>query len=548
MLKKQKANPNVQRKLQIASLIIKYLFAVGVTVLAAYSTHHKGYLVIGMLELLAIAFFSNSILNRHLRTGRILNGLLTAIYCAQMLILFFSNEFLSWMMITNLANVNALSGKGAVYILAIVAVIVICCLPVGPVSLPFGLGHRGLPLVLAMELALTVLEGSAYSPYCSLLVLGRTAVQNYRQRKYVESLEISPDELYKDGREATAFDQNQNKPELPASFPENPNIIVIYTEGMSQNIVEDERNIMPTVRKLEGESVNFTGYFNHTFATYKGIQGQECSGYQVEDTDLNHLISLKGIFDDRGYTTELMNPEPYNKTFTKFLGELGFDRMVNGPDDPVTKGTYTDKEMYGMLKEEAQDLHQDGKPFYLAMYTYNTHVGQKSEDKTFGDGSDDVLNRFYNLDCCLDDFLQWFEKSGLYDNTLLVFTTDHASYADNDFTAAFPDHERIFASCDRIPLCFYYKGVKAASYDVNGRNSLDFAPTLLDFLNVEHENYFLGSSLFGDAQNDIEYTFFDGASRVTTFDGQIKLLMQGELPYLQQTIDNYIALSQEGAQ
>ena len=60
----------------------------------------------------------------------------------------------------------------------------------------------------------------------------------------------------------------------------NPDVVLIFTEGLSQNIIDDERNIMPNVRMYEDKSLNFTNYYNHTAATYEGLIGQLYSGHQ----------------------------------------------------------------------------------------------------------------------------------------------------------------------------------------------------------------------------------------------------------------------------
>ena len=93
----------------------------------------------------------------------------------------------------------------------------------------------------------------------------------------------------------------------------NPDVVLIFTEGLSQNIIDDERNIMPNVRMYEDKSLNFTNYYNHTAATYRGLIGQLYSGHQYNNNDENTLISLQKIMHDNGYQTTLINTEPNNQ-------------------------------------------------------------------------------------------------------------------------------------------------------------------------------------------------------------------------------------------
>ena len=69
----------------------------------------------------------------------------------------------------------------------------------------------------------------------------------------------------------------------PNNLPESPNVILIFVEGMSQHIIDDERNIAPNIREVQSKSLNFKNYYNHTFATYAGIIGQLYSGYQLQN-------------------------------------------------------------------------------------------------------------------------------------------------------------------------------------------------------------------------------------------------------------------------
>lgn len=50
------------------------------------------------------------------------------------------------------------------------------------------------------------------------------------------------------------------------------NVILIFTEGLSNHIITDSRNIMPNVAALKNQTISFSNYYNHTFATYRGIQ------------------------------------------------------------------------------------------------------------------------------------------------------------------------------------------------------------------------------------------------------------------------------------
>lgn len=85
-----------------------------------------------------------------------------------------------------------------------------------------------------------------------------------------------------------------------------------------------------------------------------------------------------------------------------------------------------------------------------------THASFNSVNVTYGDGKTSILNRFYDADVQIGKFMENFEKSPLFEDTLVIFTADHATYVDADFEDAFPDYEREVVGLDRIPLIFYY--------------------------------------------------------------------------------------------
>lgn len=57
---------------------------------------------------------------------------------------------------------------------------------------------------------------------------------------------------------------------------------------------------------------------------------------------------------------------------------------------------------------------------------------------------------------------------------------------------------------DTIPLMIYWKGIQPRSIDVHGKNSLDFAPSLLSLLGLGQRvhNLFLGCTFFEECGLD----------------------------------------------
>ncbi|MCJ7926668.1 MAG: sulfatase-like hydrolase/transferase [Pantoea vagans] len=105
------------------------------------------------------------------------------------------------------------------------------------------------------------------------------------------------------------------------------------------------------------------------------------------------------------------------------------------------------------------------------------------------------MNRFHNLDAQVGRYIKYLKESGMDKNTIFVLTSDHASFPAPEFTSVIDTPNNYFI--DKIPLIIHWKGVQHQVIDAEGKNSVNFAPTLLNILNIEKaKNYFMGCSLF----------------------------------------------------
>ncbi len=493
------------------------------------TTGYSVYVLTGGAELLLIACLSDLLIRRHKAFGW-LNDALMLLFNVEYTMLYFSGSFITYVMLQNTDSVQDLAGKALIYATGVVLCVVFTFLPIGPLPLQSKKTVRIASVALLLEVCVVGAAGMQYSPYGGMYSL-------YRQWRVHKSLatkfsyDIDQEELFYN--EADEVEEEEEA--------DTPNVILIFTEGLSSNIITDERNIMPNVAALKEQSISFENYYNHTFATYRGLIGQLYSGYQYNDTDINTLISLQDIMRDQGYRTAMVNTEPYNEKFSEYLENLNFDEVVTDAERcSGTSDTMTDKDAYDLLFETAIQYDEESEePFFLAIYTFGTHASLNSPDEKYGDGSDRALNKFYNVDYQFGQFLNKFNESELAADTVLIFTADHATYSDEDFRNAFPDYVRACSDVDEIPLFIYRAGVTSGQVvDAGGRNSLDMAPTVLDYLGISAPNYFLGTSLFVENTGELSLdTFFwdptylmgTGGDAVQTVDRETSDMVYGLL-------------------
>lgn len=531
--------------------MLKYLFALLFPVLAAVMHRMTWrYFAVALAEVLLTAFFTDLLCRIKRPFGYVFNTSALLVMNVQFAVLYWGSTFVSPVMLTNLDSVNAISGKAFAYGFTVVTVLLFSFLPVcsipGNKNKTFALG--GVTAILYAGIILTGM--TEYSPYRALCTL-------YQQMRRYRTADNAVSDVMSDAADSVGEDAEGPGPEnefysdtvadyrkKPESIPETPNVILIFVEGLSQNIIDDPQNVMPNVSALQDRSICFTNYYNHTFATYMGLSGQLYSDYQRENYDINPLISLQDIFRDYGYRTAFINTEPENGEFSAYLANFGFDDLL--ADQSRADGmadALSDRAAYEMLFETALEKGEEDTPFFLAMYSFGTHASLNGVYEEFGDGSNALLNRFYDLDVQIGTFLDCFYESKLAENTVIVLTSDHAAYQDADFVTAFPDFRRENPSIDRIPLIIYYQGITPEKYDVNGRNSLDMAPTILDFLDMSAPNYFLGDSLFAPESGSFYDTYFESVGICYyTAGGEINILSAEQMQEFERRLAKYYAV------
>lgn len=134
-MKKEKSMKDNKDKILYALTIIKYIAAIGLTIFAYTNIRSRRYLVMAVIELLLIAVVSNLLIKVNKIAAIIVNSILVLLYNAQMLVLYFGSSYITMIMLTNLESVEDLSGKAFEYIMGIIIVLVISCLPIKEVKL-----------------------------------------------------------------------------------------------------------------------------------------------------------------------------------------------------------------------------------------------------------------------------------------------------------------------------------------------------------------------------------------------------------------------------
>ncbi len=377
------------------------------------------------------------------------------------------------------------------------------------------------------------------SYYQTFFGKGKSALQNKFQG-------LLPSEKFFLAKQGYTFDQNATYPLLkdfiykgPLAIGDTqrtsqPNIIVFFSEGLSTNLTNvyepDLPKITPHLLDFSKSSMRVENYYGHTYATYRGLLGQLCSiypyygGYGGWHSYYDKIVkppynSLNGVLKSEGYHTIFLDTHIHDKAYIdEMMGHIGFDEIVTGDqlssrylnnEKPLRDDSVSDMQFYRSFVQYLKKREADQeKPFFIGIYTLGTHAFRDMADdgKKFADGSNRVLNRIYSLDEAFGVFWDYFKQSILSQNTIVIFTSDHAPYMEKPYLAAL---EKIGTTTpkpsflDTIPLIIFDPTRELPeSYDAKTRTSIDFAPSLLHYLGIANrKNSFIGESIFEINQN-----------------------------------------------
>lgn len=315
------------------------------------------------------------------------------------------------------------------------------------------------------------------------------------------------------------------------STPKKRNIIVIFTEGMSARLIESYGGnfpgLTPNIDSLLARSMRIDNYYNHTAATYRGLQGQMASGYpgtggaqngagwgESDNADKLSRIqyrALPQILHDRGYDTYFFSPHHDSVQLNTMLRSLEFDEVYSFDSlnqrylqgrATLTAGSLSDRSLFQSLIKKLSERarNRSTEPFFIGLYDIGTHAFLDTTEggQIYGDGRNKVLNRMHNYDLHLGEFLRYFYSSEYAKDTILIFTADHATYPEPAYVDLVKNSNYKPYFIDKIPFAIYDPGhTMPLSFDADGRTSIDFAPTLLHLLGVQNTpNSFIGQSIF----------------------------------------------------
>lgn len=312
------------------------------------------------------------------------------------------------------------------------------------------------------------------------------------------------------------------------SASEIKNVIVIFIEGTTARLLGSygghHSGLTNNIDAFADNSILVYNYYNHTAATFRGIQGQLTSTFNkmsklegdegaswdnISENDCNQFISVPSILRNYGFRSVFFHPEQRGNNFDKMLNTLGFDevysknliieKFLNNSASYDKTWYLSDRNLISGIISYLKTTEADQEKRFISWYSVGTHAFFNITEDGFryGDGKNSSLNRLYNADMELGRLFDYLKSSAYSSNTLVILTSDHSAFPEPPTVEACKNHGCSSFFIDEIPLIIFSPGFQLRRLNAEYRNSLSLAPTILHMLNIQNtKNTFLGKSLF----------------------------------------------------
>lgn len=323
------------------------------------------------------------------------------------------------------------------------------------------------------------------------------------------------------------------------------NVLIVTVDDMTYNSVGvfgcKVPGITPNIDKLASTGMRFTNAFNNTavcqpcrqsLLTGRYPHNNGAEGFEPINMDVPTLTEqLKKV----GYINGILGKEIHHQPIAKFSWD--YIPFVTDTDSIWRHGESRDPGLFHDYSARFFKMAKnEKKPFFLIANSHDPHrpfVGSSEDTLEFGtrlrvtrqfrpdevdvfgylpdipDVRKEVAQYYgsvYRADQNIGAVLTALQESGLADNTLVIFLSDHG--------AAFPfAKSQCYFNSNKTPLIIQWpKKIRPGSVDsTHSISGIDLMPTVLDALGLPLVQNLDGRSylplLMGKKQNDRDYVF-----------------------------------------
>lgn len=296
------------------------------------------------------------------------------------------------------------------------------------------------------------------------------------------------------------------------------NVVIIIVESLSKNYLGsfNREAKTPFLDSVFSQGLVFPNGFANAKESIQGIPAILSSIPSWQDDPFifspysaNSITSFATVLKKQGYQSSFFHGGSN--------GTMGFDSYCKlaGFDHYYGKNEYNNNADYDgdwgiwdepFLQFMAGKLSEMPKPFFSAVFTLNTHhpyrVPEKYEER-FRQNGRPILSCVQYADLAIARFFETAKKTDWYNNTLFIFTADHADQNTGDEPATALDRYR-------IPIAFYKPDGSLKGIRPTIASQIDILPSTLHLLNYPDPYFSLGNDLFGNTCRDFSVSYSSG--------------------------------------
>jgi len=292
------------------------------------------------------------------------------------------------------------------------------------------------------------------------------------------------------------------------------NVILVILESFSDRVIESLGGlpgITPRLNEFCREGITFSSFYSPGNRSDKGISSLigsypaliKSSSIMFFPEKMKKLDCLPTYFSKHGYDLSFFYAGDVNFYNQKMLMiQAGVKKIVSQTDFPISISTLQkwgvpDQYLYDRVYK---DLCQYKQPFFSVVYNISSHepFDIPATFKRIPDNSNRYLNAVAYSDSCLGHFIDQLKTSSMWDNTLVVITSDHTAREPGPVTIAEPENYH-------IPMLWIGGAVDKKFVVDHICMQTDLAPTLVQQMGWKYKPSYFAKNIFGPKQYALYY-------------------------------------------
>ncbi|HEU5074008.1 MAG TPA: sulfatase [Polyangiaceae bacterium] len=289
--------------------------------------------------------------------------------------------------------------------------------------------------------------------------------------------------------------------------PERYNVLLLLVDSMRADMpwAGYPRAVAPHLTALEKESVSYTRGYSVSSYTAKSVAAVLSGKYPstlfrsapffTRYPDSN--LFLAELLQAAGVYTASAHAHMYMRRGVGF--DQGFDKweLVEGITFDNKTDNHVTSQKLTPLAIELLEAKPADRPFFMYLHYMDPHdVYVNHKEAEFGSKLRDRYDsEMFYTDLWIGKLLDYMKQKPWWDETVVIVSADHGE--------AFGEHDmhrhafELWNVLTQVPLFFRIPGVPGRPIDTP-RSHVDIAPTVLELMNNEAPNDFVGVSLVGE--------------------------------------------------